>query len=239
MNKAHTNSSTLREPIERKKLGYQVFEKLRQQIESGELKPGDDLEPERELMKQFGVGRPAVREALQLLHTKGLIVVSHGERSKVTKLNASDVFQQIDDVVRLLLLQEPTNLFNLKQLRQLFEIAVVALAAENCQAADIDALNVILDEQREQLGNAEAFLQCDIVFHSKIATISGNELFKTVSEAVLSWIFAHPSSLEHSSRNEEITLNEHEKIIGYLANNDKQGAVKSMRTHLDRSEPLN
>ncbi len=225
-------------PIVRQKLGDQVFEKIRQQIESGELKPGDDLQPERELMKQYGVGRPAVREALQLLHSKGLIIVSHGERSKVAKLKASDAFRQIDDVAKLLLAQEPSSLANLKQFRRLFEIGFVELAAENCQAADVYALNAIVDKQQENLGSAEAFIRSDIEFHARIAEISGNELFKAVSESVLSWIFEHHSSLLHWSGKEETTLREHKKIIASLAKNDKQGAVKIMTAHLDRSEPL-
>jgi len=225
-------------PVVRKKLGDLVFDKIRQQIESGELKPGDDLQPERELMKQFGVGRPAVREALQLLHTKGLVVVSHGERSKVAKINATDAVRQIDDVARLLLTQEPSNLPNLIQLRQLFEMGVVELAAERCQQADVDALHAIVEQQQEQLGNAEAFIQFDIAFHARIAQISGNELLKVVSEAMLSWIFATHSSLLHWSGKEDTTLQEHTKIIDHLARNNKPGAVKTMRAHLDRSEPL-
>jgi len=226
------------EPVVRKKLGDQVFEKIRLQIERGELKPGDDLLPERELMKQFGVGRPAVREALQLLHTKGLIVVSHGERSKVASLNASDAFRQIDDVARLLLSQNPSSLENLKQLRRLFEIGVVEIAAENCQSADVDALSALVEQQRTKLGNAKAFIQCDIAFHARIAEISGNELLKAVSESVLAWIFEYHSSLQRWSGEEETALQEHKEIIDCLARNDKQAAVKSIKAHLDRSELL-
>jgi len=230
--------ATLPEPIVRKKLGDLVFEKIRLQIENGELKPGDDLLPERELMKQFGVGRPAVREALQLLHSKGLIIVSHGERRKVAKLNASDVFRQVDDVARLLLAQQPTSLSNLIQLRKLFEIGVIELAAKKCRAVDIDSLNDMLGKQAEHLGNSQAFIQLDIAFHTRIAAISGNDLLKVVSETILSWIFEYDSSLQECSGKAETTLQEHKKIIDCLAKNDRQGAVRTMRTHLDRSESL-
>jgi len=196
------------------------------------------LQPERELMKQFGVGRPAGREALQLLNTKGLIVVSHGERSKVAKLDASNVFRQIDDVAKLLLLKQPTSLANLKQLRRLFEIGAVELAAENCQRADVDALSAIVDKQHQQLGNPAGFIQSDIVFHARIASISGNDLLKVVSEAVLTWLFEFHTSLIHGEKEEETTLQDHQRIVDYLARNDKQGAIGAMNAHLDRSEPL-
>ena len=50
-------------PIQKQKLSEQVFERLWQLIEDGELAPGDTLPSEPVLMEQFGVGRPAVREA--------------------------------------------------------------------------------------------------------------------------------------------------------------------------------
>lgn len=226
------------EPVVRKKLGDQVFEKIRCQIANGELKPGDDLQPERELMKQFGVGRPAIREALQQLQSKGLIIVSHGERSKVAKLNAGSAFAQIDDVAKLLLSQEPSSLANLKQLRRLFEVGVVELAAENCQAADVDALHAIVEQQQKNLGNTGAFIQSDIAFHARIAEISGNELLTAVSEAVLSWLFQYHTAKLHSAEREEMILQEHKQLIGCLAKNDVQGTINTLKSHLDYSEPL-
>ena len=141
-------------------------------------------------------------------------------------------------MAKLLLSQEPSNLANLKQLRRIFETGVIELAARNCKSEDASALRSIVAMQREQLGNAEAFIQCDIEFHARIAEISGNQLLKLVSEAVLSWIFDHHTSLLHWSGKEETTLLEHEKIIDCLAVNDAQGAVKIMTAHLDRSDRI-
>ena len=50
--------------VERKTLSEQVAEQLEKDILEGRLKADDQLPAERELMEQFGVGRPAVREAL-------------------------------------------------------------------------------------------------------------------------------------------------------------------------------
>ena len=51
-------------PIRRRKLYEDVVARLEQLIHSEELKPGEALPSERDLMLQFGVGRPAIREAL-------------------------------------------------------------------------------------------------------------------------------------------------------------------------------
>jgi len=58
------------EPIVRKKLSDEVFARLKHMIETGELKAGDDMPSERELMERYGVGRPAIREAMQALATE-------------------------------------------------------------------------------------------------------------------------------------------------------------------------
>ena len=55
------------EPIQRRKLYQEVVDRLVERISSGMYRPGDKLPSERELMTQFGVGRPAVREAMQSL----------------------------------------------------------------------------------------------------------------------------------------------------------------------------
>lgn len=225
-------------PVRRKKLSDHVFDRLLELIVSGSLAAGDNLPPERELMKQFGVGRPAIREALQLLHNKGLIVISHGERSKIAKPDARTALGQIDDVAKLLLSQEPSSLANLKQLRRIFEIGVVEIAAELSQPTDIQDLKQLLVEQRKELGNAQAFIRCDINFHARIAQISANPLLKVVSETMLKWLFDYHSSLLHWSGNEKTTLLEHEKIVMHLAENNVSGASKLMEAHLDRSEPL-
>src|SRR5438128_447724 len=53
---------------------------LRQQIIRGELKEGDRLPKEQELMETYGVSRSTFREAFLLLEAEGLISVLQGTR---------------------------------------------------------------------------------------------------------------------------------------------------------------
>jgi DNA-binding FadR family transcriptional regulator len=224
--------------IVRRKLSDQVLERLRGMIVRGDLAPGAPMPSERDLMKRFGVGRPAVREAMQQLHTMGLISISHGERARVSELSAEIVFRQIDLMARMILSASPDNLEHLKKARRFFELGMVAEAARQSVEADIAALRQLVLEQKGELGDPAAFIRADIAFHRRIASISKNPIFVAVSDAMLSWLFNYHTDLLIWSGQEKVTLLEHEEIIGFIAAHDVAGAEQAMAKHLDRSAML-
>ncbi len=231
-------AQTTDERIVRRKLSDLVVDKLRDLIVDGELGPGDPMPSERVLMERFGVGRPAVREALQSMHTMGLITISHGERSRVNVLNAGLALRQVDEIAQLLLSAKPENLEHLKETRRLVEVGIVKIAAENNTSADVKDLRKLVIAQSNERGSAEAFMQADIAFHNRIAETTGNPLIVAVSEAMLKWLFKYHTSLLHWSGREETTLSEHEKIVDLIEARDVEGSAEMMQQHLDRSDVL-
>src|ERR1700712_724745 len=89
--------------IERKKLFEHVAAHLEDQILSGKLLPGDLLPPERDLQISFGVGRPAIREALITLQKAGLVELTNGARARVQMPTASHIFSGMSSAVRQML----------------------------------------------------------------------------------------------------------------------------------------
>lgn len=229
------------EKIVRMKLSEQVLDRLRELIRSGELNPGDHMPSERALMERFSVGRPAVREALQALHTQGLITISHGERSRVNKLSANLVLEQSDKVAKILLDAVPANLEHLKEARRMFELGIVRAAAEKANEDDVENLRKLYEEQKSLLKddlNVRGFIEADMAFHSGIADILCNPVITAASSAMLRWLQEYHTALLHWSQKEQITLEEHARIIDRIAANDPDGAVEEMRAHLDRSRDL-
>lgn len=230
--------SLLNEPIVRKKLSDEVFARLKLLIETGELKAGDDMPSERELMERFGVGRPAIREAMQALAGKGLVEISHGERAKVLQVTAESIFRQVDLPAKLMLSGSSDSLEHLKTARIFFERGMVREAATKASAEDIAELHALLDKQSRNLGNSEAFIDADMAFHQKIAQISGNPIFAAVSGAMLGWLKSYHTEMLIWTGRENFTLVEHEEIIRAIEKGDVDLAERAMIKHLERSRAL-
>jgi DNA-binding FadR family transcriptional regulator len=224
--------------IVRRKLSDEVFDRLKALITGGELQPGDAMPSERDLMERFGVGRPAIREAMQQLSNMGLLTISHGERAKVRQPTAKSIFQQVDAVAHVMLSSSPTSLEHLKQARRFFERGMVREAAQKATPDDISRLNETLELQRSNLGAADAFIAADMHLHTQIAAITGNPLFEAVSEAMLGWLKEYHTEMLIWTGKENLTLTEHEDIIRCVASGDPDAAEQSMIKHLDRSAAL-
>lgn len=59
-------------------LYYQLAELIREQIQQGELQPGDQLPAERLLSEQHGISRMTARQAITYLVRDGTLVARHG-----------------------------------------------------------------------------------------------------------------------------------------------------------------
>jgi DNA-binding FadR family transcriptional regulator len=226
------------EPIVRRKLSDEVFARLKRLITSGELNPGDEMPSERELMERFGVGRPAIREAMQALANMGLVAISHGERAKVLKLTAQSILRQVDGAAKIMLSSSKDSLEHLKSARIFFERGMVREAAEKATAADVDRLKAILEHQRGLLGDADGFIDADMELHTHIASISGNPIYAAVSAAMLGWLKEYHTEMLIWTGKEKFTLVEHDEIVDRLEANDVDGSETTLLKHLERSRAL-
>lgn len=224
--------------IVRRKLSDEVMERLLRLMSEGNLKPGDAMPSERELMDRFGVGRPAIREAMQSMSNMGLVSISHGERARVKELTAQSIMRQVDQSAHLMLSRSTSSLEHLKQARLFFERGMVREAAARASPQDIAALRATVAEQRQLLGKSEDFMAADMRLHTQIAAITGNPIFVSVSEAMLGWLKAYHTDLLFWSGKETHTLAEHTEIIDAIEKGDADAAEDALARHLKRSSIL-
>lgn len=225
--------------IIKRKLSDDVLDRLMELIDSGQFAPGDTFPSERELMERFGVGRPAVREAMQALQSAGLIAVQQGHRPKVTEPTATGIISQIDIAARHLLDKSPGSLEHLKDARLLFEVGVVRRAAEKATAEDAARMQAALNRQETYYkSEPDKFVKADIAFHIAIAETTGNPILVATERAMLGWLKTYNAKIVRLAGKEHITLGEHRKILEFIVANDPDGAAYAMTDHLNRSREL-
>lgn len=77
-----------------------------------------------------------------------------------------------------------------------------------------------------------------MAFHRGIAEIARNPVIAAACGAMLRWLQEYHTALLHWSGNEQVTLDEHTRIVERIAAGDADGAVAEMRSHLDRSREM-
>jgi DNA-binding FadR family transcriptional regulator len=162
------------EHIQRRKISHEVLDRLLLRIRAGEWAPGDQLPSERDLMEAYGVGRPAVREAMQAMERSGIVEILHGERARVVVPTADLLIEQIAGGAQHLLRMQPDMLGHMKDARLFLETGLCRQAAERATPDDIARLRQRLDEHRAALVETELFVHSDMMFHREIAIIAGN-----------------------------------------------------------------
>jgi GntR family transcriptional regulator, sialic acid-inducible nan operon repressor len=226
------------QPIQRRKIYQEVVDRLLLRIRSGEWKSGDQLPSERDLMDAYGVGRPAVREALQDLARSGIVEITHGERARVVVPTADLLIEQIAGGAQHLLRMEPAMLEHLKDARVFLEAGLCKMAAQKASDDDKARLLARWQDHHDALNQIDQFLYRDMLFHREIAIISGNPIFPVIVEALFNWAGEYYQNIVRAPGSEQLTLAEHRRICEAIAHGDGDAAAEAMREHLLRANVL-
>lgn len=222
----------------RKKLSDEVRLQLLDLIRSAALPPGAALPSERELMDRLGVGRPAIREAMQALQGLGLIEIRHGGRARVAEPSVGRMVDQVSETMKHILVHSPASLENLKEARALFEREMARIAARRQSRVDVERLAEVLAEQEAALDDPVRFRSLDGRFHREIAAMSGNPIYSALIDALFRWLSDFHIDLVSVPGLEQLTLAEHRGILAAIARGDGEAAGQAMADHLLRANEL-
>jgi len=221
-------------PIRRAKLYELVTQKLEDMIRSGELKPGDKLPSERDIMVAFNIGRPAVREALRSLQSRGLIVTENGRRATVSQPSVDNVLTTLDAVVGVII-ANADSFKNLYDARVFLEAAMARNAAKEIDDALLAQLKAALEANKRAIGNRELFMQTDVKFHRVLFLVGSNPVFKAVHEALVKWLMERWRTIARNTSTETLAYEGHLHIYKAICRRDPDGAEAAMRKHLASS----
>ena len=242
-------------PPLRRKRADDVQRQLLDRIRSGELRPGDALPSERELMASLAVGRVTIREAMQNLQRMGLVEIRHGGRPRVRQPTLEQVIQDMGETMRHMLTYADETFGYFKTARLVFEKEMVRMASAARQPAQIASLREIIaamdavKAEREEWRphrdgpdatefEPDAFIRLDGEFHKAIAAMSGNPVLAALCGALFDWLAYFHLSRLRSPGMERLVIEEHRRIVDALEAGDPDLAVGRMAEHLNRASAM-
>ena len=208
-----------------------IVRQIEKRIFEGQLKSGQMLPPENELMKQFGVGRNTVREALRILEASGLIKVKQGSRGGpvITRLTNEFVSDFLMKAMRL----RGVSPDQLSEFRLAIEPSMAELVAakKNIKPELISQMenNILKVKKLYQEGKVTAYGNMD--FHVLIASATENPMFVVLIRTLrVSFNLISPPQNKIQSK----TIEYHEKILGAIKKRDPVEAREQMYQHMEQ-----
>jgi len=215
--------------VTRRRLTEEIVDQLVSLIVSGKLKRGNKLPPERELMKQLGVGRSSLREAIGSLSLIGVLVVRPGSGTYVTVSREEFLAKPLSWGIPI----GHARTQELVEARRILEEATASLAAERASEADIAEMRYHLTQMKTNRRHLRKVIIADMSFHETLAKASYNTLLLNflmqIGNLLRSWkeeTLLIPGVYDSA-------VEEHEKILSAIEEHNAERARAALCRHLE------
>lgn len=198
---------------------------------------GDRLPTEAELCKQYEVSRVTVRESLKKLQMMDMISIEQGRGTFVKKYGLGNFMQPMFNLIDF-------GEFDIKTIytaRQYIEVGTSRLAAVNRTEEDLAALGALIDQMRfiRDTVNAPSMVslqEVDTQFHIRVAAASRNEILRAavVNLEMISAACAKRINKSHAVM--DGVIDEHQRILDAIRDQDPDAAERAMVAHTLGSE---
>ncbi len=218
-------------PIKRpKKLSYQIEEQILNAIRQKVFGVGDLLPAENKLTEIFNVSRGVIREALQMLSTKGLIEIQKGKGAIVLNPSIEAILDPFSSFIDYKCGNK--GLICSLGARINIEPQVAALAAQNRTNRDIEKLKGFYENMEKNKKDIETLHFYDIEFHNAISIASGNPLFAIILEPIYHFQQTYYKEALNIFHQDHETFDYHLKILDAIKEKDSKSAAQFMKEHL-------
>lgn len=211
--------------VKRNTLAKQVIEQIIDLLMSGQLKAGDKLPTEMELMNMLYVSRPILREGLSSLETLGVIHRKTREGTFFSDKVGSEPH-------RLMLALSVGDIDTIIETRLTQELGLVGLAAEKISKLELEKLKENIKLMEETDGD---YLEVDREFHRIIAFSASNSITEGMIDAIRNMYDKTMENIALKDRNRNKTIQQHKDIYHALEKRDPIEAYVSMYQHLDHA----
>jgi len=219
----------------RKKRAYEdIVKQIRNLIEKGKLKRGDQLPTERELSETFKVSRSTVREAIFSLETMKLVERRQGDGTYVIASSEEALVQPLATS----LFHEKDDMIDIFSLRKIIEPEVAQLASENATPEEINELEEILKEQEKEVASGRNPIQTDSDFHHLLARMARNRVLERLLFTVVDLLSKTREKYLQTEDRKLKSLHGHHDILTAIKNGNGTAARRAMRRHLEDVEDI-
>ena len=220
-------------PIKIRHISEEVFSQIKSAILEGKLRPGKKLPTERELMKELGVSRVPIREALKLLGKMGFIETKQGGGSYVRSLLAD----RVRDPLNLIIKDNAEKIFELLEVRKEIETWSAYYAAQRASAEDIAALGRMVEEMKTSFEKEKTPpLGLDADFHLAVAQCSYNtiqaHLTYTVYDIFKDYFSFLIENICFNTDYQQAIYNQHLEIYNAIRRRNAEEARSRIMEHL-------
>ena len=218
-------------PIKHVKVSDEVVDQIRNLISQGKLKPGDRLLPERELIREFDVSRPSLREALNSLITMGFLEIK-GKRTFIKSV-ASESMQ---NPLSLLIKADAQKLFDLIEVRKAIEAWGAFLAAQRATEEDIKQLENIIEDMKKAYEQGRSWEKQDADFHLGMAQATHNTIQTHVMSTIYDLLRESVAKVFKDRAKVKKLLDHHQRIFNAIKNHSPNKARERILEHLNYVE---
>ena len=217
---------------EREGVAKSVVNRILDMVRTGNLRAGDRLPSERDLIEILGISRPSLREALRALAMLGVIETRHGGGAFVTSLEARTLLAPLDFFLSL----SPANLADAFESRRIVEVEIVRRAAEKASPQDIADLDDMIAAHEAVFGDPVGFRILDARFHLKLSEAGGN----AVLERIAYGLYNMGLDIRRRATEDRAMIREsaadHARIVAAIRAGDVDAAGAAIGAHLDHIE---
>jgi GntR family transcriptional repressor for pyruvate dehydrogenase complex len=219
-------------------LSEEIADRLKEAILAGELKPGQELPPEREMAKSFGVSRVSLREALNTLQAAGLVEIQQGNRTCVRPITTLSMHDPLVSLVK----RSMDDFLKVFEVRRFLEMGSAYLAAQRATKSDIKKLEENQEAMKGDLKKERLMAKSDFEFHQALAEASHNLVFSHILHTIFDLLqeelrVAYGHILE-KSENRNNLLEQHNLILEAVKQGDPDKALEATMDHLVYAQNL-
>ena len=221
-------------------LSAQVAREIGKRIVAGKPQPGNLLDDEDTLARQYRVSRSVIRDAIKTLSGKGLVEVRRG---RGTTVRARSQWGLLDDDVIAWQQSVPADagmLSQLMDLRRVLEPKAARWAAERGSDESHARILAAVERMEAEKGAVEDFVVADARFHRAILHATENEFLIALEGVIFSALLSSIRLTNDDPRSNEKSLPFHREVYQAIAARDGDRAERVMETLLgDTAERLN